>query len=55
MVGTRNVTAYGKEATHRLATDLVRHNITIISGLARRVEFNGVARQVGGMHYVVGG
>lgn len=38
IVGTRNVSPYGKEVTHRLATDLARHNITIVSGLARGVD-----------------
>ncbi len=38
VVGTRNVTAYGREVTHRLVTDLVRHNVTIVSGLARGVD-----------------
>lgn len=38
VVGTRNVSTYGKEATHRLVTDLSRHNITVVSGLARGVD-----------------
>lgn len=38
VVGTRNVTAYGREVTHRLVADLVRHNVTIVSGLARGVD-----------------
>lgn len=38
VVGTRNVSAYGREVTHRLVTDLVRHNVTIVSGLARGVD-----------------
>jgi len=33
VVGTRNVSTYGREVTHRLVTDLVRHNVTIVSGL----------------------
>jgi DNA processing protein len=38
IVGTRNVTPYGREVTHRLVSDLVRHNVTIVSGLARGVD-----------------
>ena len=38
VVGTRNVSSYGREVTHRLVADLVRHNVTIVSGLARGVD-----------------
>jgi DNA processing protein len=38
VVGTRKVTAYGKQVTERLATDLARQQITIVSGLARGVD-----------------
>jgi len=38
VVGTRTVSPYGREVTHRLVTDLVRHNVTIVSGLARGVD-----------------
>jgi DNA processing protein len=38
VVGTRNVTAYGREVTQRLVADLVRNNVTIVSGLARGVD-----------------
>ncbi len=38
VVGTRNVTAYGREVTHRLVTDLARRNVTVVSGLARGVD-----------------
>jgi len=38
VVGTRNISTYGREVTHRLVTDLVRNNVTIVSGLARGVD-----------------
>lgn len=38
VVGTRNVTAYGREVTHRLVTELARRNVTVVSGLARGVD-----------------
>ena len=38
VVGTRNVSSYGREVTHRLVTDLARRNVTIVSGLARGVD-----------------
>ncbi len=38
VVGTRDVSPYGREVTHRLVTDLVRHNVTVVSGLARGVD-----------------
>ena len=38
VVGTRNVTVYGKEVTEKLVRDLVRNGYTIVSGLARGVD-----------------
>lgn len=38
VVGTRRLTAYGRQVTHELVTGLVRHNITIVSGLARGID-----------------
>lgn len=38
IVGTRRATAYGKEATIRLATGLVEAGISIVSGLARGID-----------------
>ena len=38
VVGTRNASPYGREATYRLVTDLARRNVTIVSGLARGVD-----------------
>lgn len=38
MVGSRNATAYGITTTRRLAADLVRHQVTIVSGMARGVD-----------------
>jgi DNA processing protein len=35
VVGTRGPTTYGREAAAALTTDLARHGITIVSGLAR--------------------
>ena len=43
LVGTRRVTAYGREVTQRLSRDLARNGITIISGLALGVD--GIAHQ----------
>ncbi|MEA3308622.1 MAG: DNA-processing protein DprA [Chloroflexota bacterium] len=38
MVGTRKSTAYGKELAQRLAGDLARNEITVVSGLARGID-----------------
>ena len=38
VVGTRKATAYGREAAFTLAGDLARHNVTIVSGLARGID-----------------
>ena len=38
VVGTRRVTAYGREVTHRLSTDLTKSNVVIVSGLASGVD-----------------
>lgn len=38
VVGTRRVTAYGRQVTAELAADLARHGITLVSGLARGVD-----------------
>lgn len=38
VVGTRRLTAYGRQVTHDLVAGLVRHNITIVSGLARGID-----------------
>lgn len=38
IVGSRKITPYGKDSTYRLAYDLARHGITIISGLALGVD-----------------
>jgi len=38
VVGTRAATVYGKEATRRIAGDLARNKVTIISGLARGID-----------------
>ena len=43
IVGSRKITAYGKEVTYRLAYDLAKQGVTIISGLALGVD--GVAHQ----------
>lgn len=43
IVGTRRMTAYGREMTGRIATDLARAGVTIVSGLARGVD--GIAHQ----------
>ena len=38
IVGTRRATAYGRQITERLATELAQHDITIVSGLARGID-----------------
>ena len=38
IVGTRRPTAYGSSVTHRLAHDLARRNLVIVSGLARGID-----------------
>jgi DNA processing protein len=38
LVGTRRATVYGIAVAERLATDLVAHGITVISGLARGID-----------------
>ncbi|MBI4200839.1 MAG: DNA-protecting protein DprA [Chloroflexi bacterium] len=38
VVGTRRATAYGREVTSQLATDLARSGVTIVSGLARGID-----------------
>lgn len=38
VVGTRRASAYGREVTRTLVTDLVRNHITIVSGLARGID-----------------
>ncbi len=43
IVGARKITAYGKDITYKLAYDLAKQGITIISGLALGVD--GVAHQ----------
>lgn len=38
VVGTRRASAYGKEITHTLVTDLARSKLTVVSGLARGID-----------------
>jgi len=38
VVGTRSASAYGKEVTRNLATELARNKITVVSGLARGID-----------------
>jgi DNA processing protein len=38
VVGTRRATAYGRQVTEEIVSDLARNNITIISGLARGID-----------------
>jgi DNA processing protein len=38
VVGTRRATPYGRQATEHFCTDLARHGITVVSGLARGVD-----------------
>lgn len=43
IVGTRRATSYGKQVTRELVAELVKQNVTIVSGLARGID--GVAHQ----------
>lgn len=43
IVGTRRMTPYGREMTARIASELARAGVTVVSGLARGVD--GVAHQ----------
>jgi len=38
IIGTRRPTAYGKEVTHTLATDLARSGVVVVSGLASGID-----------------
>ena len=38
IVGTRRATPYGRQAAEHFASDLARHRITVVSGLARGVD-----------------
>lgn len=38
VVGTRRATTYGQELTRRLAGDLARNGVTVVSGLARGID-----------------
>ena len=38
VVGTRRLTAYGRQVTRELVSGLVRHQVTIVSGLARGID-----------------
>ncbi len=50
VVGTRRLTAYGRQITRELVSGLVRHQVTIISGLAKGIdaEAHRVALESGG-------
>lgn len=43
VVGTRGVTAYGRQVTHDLTSQLARNGLTIVSGLARGID--GIAHR----------
>jgi DNA processing protein len=43
MVGTRKASAYGREVAYRLASELARNGVTVVSGLARGID--GVSHQ----------
>ena len=48
VVGSRNATDYGIGATRRLCMDLVRHGVTIVSGMARGVDTAAHAGAIAG-------
>lgn len=43
IVGTRKLTAYGREVTRRLATELAEAGVVVVSGLARGID--GIAHE----------
>lgn len=38
VIGTRIMSPYGKKVTQKIVTDLVKHKVTIISGMARGID-----------------
>jgi len=50
VVGTRRLTAYGRQITRELVSGLVRHQVTIVSGLAKGIdaEAHKIALESGG-------
>lgn len=46
VVGTRKMTAYGKEVTERLVTDLTAYGCTIVSGMAYGIDAAAHARAI---------
>ena len=50
VVGTRRATPYGRQATREIVSELARHGVTIISGLARGIdsEAHQAALEAGG-------
>lgn len=55
IVGTRRMTAYGRQVTEELADFLGRHGVTVISGLARGVDAiaHQTAIKAGGRTYAI--
>jgi len=55
VVGTRRPTVYGRQLTEELVADLVRQNLTIVSGLARGVDSiaHNAALEAGGRSLAV--
>jgi DNA processing protein len=57
IVGTRSISAYGRQVTHQLAADLAANGLTVVSGLARGVdaEAHTAAMDAGGRTIAVMG
>jgi len=57
IVGTRRVTAYGRQVTQEIAAELARNGLTVVSGLARGVDAiaHSAAMQAGGRTLAVMG
>ncbi len=47
MVGTRNMTAYGKSVAHKIASEFAKVGITVVSGFARGIDATAHSAAIG--------